>query len=207
MPRRSDTKKRILFAAIECFAAKSYRACTMQEIAERVGVRASSLYKHYAGKEEILQSILDYFKIHFNMYRTPPGAILEAAKKQPVHTVIPMMFFNFGTDEEQEIMLKIMRIVADLRFENAEIRQVYMSVFIEESREYLYRVFGGLIEQRLLPPFDYPALVIQMIGFTHLVLNLRIMQVDTKKEIELRFQEGIAWFARYVELALAPPQP
>lgn len=46
-------------AAVEVFAVKGYAAATVQEVADRVGVRKASLYKHIDSKEDLLFWILD----------------------------------------------------------------------------------------------------------------------------------------------------
>jgi AcrR family transcriptional regulator len=62
MPRASATdtpvtEQRILDAAVELFYERGYHATTMRDIASAVGIKAGSLYNHYAGKQEILLRI------------------------------------------------------------------------------------------------------------------------------------------------------
>ena len=53
------TKERILDEALTLFAEKGYDGTSMDLIAERVGIKGPSLYKHYKGKEEILNVLID----------------------------------------------------------------------------------------------------------------------------------------------------
>ena len=55
-PRTAD---RILDAAEELFAAKGFEGSSMSEIADRVAIRAPSLYKHYGSKEKIYEAVLE----------------------------------------------------------------------------------------------------------------------------------------------------
>ncbi len=57
--REGSTKQRILAEAKRLFAAHGYGSTGMDRLAEAVGIRAPSLYKHYAGKEAILLAILE----------------------------------------------------------------------------------------------------------------------------------------------------
>jgi AcrR family transcriptional regulator len=50
--RRTDA--RILDAATRLFYEKGYHASTMREVAAAVGIKAGSLYNHYAGKSDLL---------------------------------------------------------------------------------------------------------------------------------------------------------
>ncbi|WP_327588691.1 TetR family transcriptional regulator [Nonomuraea sp. NBC_00507] len=51
------TPRRILAAARAQFAARGYRATSMQAIAERVGITKAALYYHFAAKDEILHRL------------------------------------------------------------------------------------------------------------------------------------------------------
>ena len=51
------TERRILEAATVQFYEKGYHATTMREVAAAVGIKAGSLYNHYASKEELLHRI------------------------------------------------------------------------------------------------------------------------------------------------------
>lgn len=48
------TSQRILEVALEQFYDRGYHATTMRDIAGGVGIKAGSLYNHYASKQEIL---------------------------------------------------------------------------------------------------------------------------------------------------------
>lgn len=49
-----DTADRILSAAMQLWAEKGYEAATMRELARRVGMGASTLYRSFESKEAIV---------------------------------------------------------------------------------------------------------------------------------------------------------
>ncbi len=53
------TKERILDEALTLFSQNGYDGTSVEQIAEKVGIKAPSLYKHYKGKEDILNAIID----------------------------------------------------------------------------------------------------------------------------------------------------
>ena len=55
--KRSKRKQDIYSAAVQLFREKGYAAASMRDIADRVGLEASSLYSHIGSKEEILTDI------------------------------------------------------------------------------------------------------------------------------------------------------
>ncbi|MER6007053.1 helix-turn-helix domain-containing protein [Nonomuraea angiospora] len=54
----SDTRLRIIEAARELFTAQTYRAASMRDVAERVGISKPSLYHHFRSKGEILDCLV-----------------------------------------------------------------------------------------------------------------------------------------------------
>ena len=56
---QSTTKDRILETALNLFAHQGYMATSMNDIAAQLGITKAALYKHYTGKQEILDRIVD----------------------------------------------------------------------------------------------------------------------------------------------------
>ncbi|WP_188187426.1 TetR/AcrR family transcriptional regulator [Nonomuraea sp. SYSU D8015] len=73
-----DTRSRIIATARELFTTQTYRAASMRDIAERVGITKPSLYHHFRSKSEILASLVG-----------PPveqlDAAVRAAAAAPTH--------------------------------------------------------------------------------------------------------------------------
>ena len=53
-----DTKQRILDEALTLFSEKGYANVFVNDIAEKVGIKAPSLYKHYKNKQAIFDAII-----------------------------------------------------------------------------------------------------------------------------------------------------
>jgi AcrR family transcriptional regulator len=56
----SHRKIELIEGAAEVFARAGYHGCSMREIAERIGMRQSSIYHHFRSKDEILGAICTY---------------------------------------------------------------------------------------------------------------------------------------------------
>lgn len=63
-------KNSIKVAAINIFHAKGYFATSINEIAQAVGIRKSSIYHHYGSKEDLLFEILQESMVHLQQELT-----------------------------------------------------------------------------------------------------------------------------------------
>nr|MCR4735058.1 TetR/AcrR family transcriptional regulator [Treponema sp.] len=54
-----STKEKILESSLTLFSKQGYDGTSVEQIAQAVGIKAPSLYKHFKGKEEILNAIID----------------------------------------------------------------------------------------------------------------------------------------------------
>lgn len=59
------TRERILDSALSLFAERGYDGVGVDLIAEKAGLKGPSLYKHFKGKEEILDTIIDKVEIYY----------------------------------------------------------------------------------------------------------------------------------------------
>ena len=60
-----STKEKILDAALTLFAENGYNGTSVEQIAKAVGIKAPSLYKHYKGKEDILNALIDSAEVRY----------------------------------------------------------------------------------------------------------------------------------------------
>ena len=58
-PRSQRTRGRILEAAARAFAAGGYAKTTVEEIAAGAGISKALVYRHFEGKEDVLQAVLE----------------------------------------------------------------------------------------------------------------------------------------------------
>ena len=62
------TRDRILNDALTLFADNGYDGTSVEEIAEKVGIKAPSLYNHFKGKEDILNALIDMAEARYEEF-------------------------------------------------------------------------------------------------------------------------------------------
>ncbi|MGW0480401.1 TetR/AcrR family transcriptional regulator [Nonomuraea sp. NPDC003214] len=116
-----DTRQRILEAARDLFAAQTYRAASMRDVAERVGISKPSLYHHFRSKSEILDSLV-----------TPPIDELEAAIRAAESAPA-------GTDVRRDLLAGCLDVMLAHRRTMALLLRD-ASVYADESAQVISRV-------------------------------------------------------------------
>lgn len=76
-----DKKEEILLAAYKHFSRRGYNV-SMSDIAKSVGIKAPSIYSHFSGKDEIVQTLIErdierYYEFLGDVYKPQQGATLE----------------------------------------------------------------------------------------------------------------------------------
>ena len=56
---KSDTKQRLIDAAMDLFSTKGYDGTSVDEIAEYIGIKGPTIYKYFKGKEALLEALMN----------------------------------------------------------------------------------------------------------------------------------------------------
>ncbi|UUX34789.1 TetR/AcrR family transcriptional regulator [Fundicoccus culcitae] len=147
-----STKERITYAALQLFAEKGYQTVTVKEIADKVNIKAPSLYKHFKNKQEIFTSCKDLFyhrmhEVHDQLHMpdsTRPAFAYQSATTQKIIEIAENLFEFYLTDEVAANFRKILLIE---RYHNKELNQMYEEIFIDGAIDYEEKVFAELVEQ------------------------------------------------------------
>ncbi|WP_052307115.1 TetR/AcrR family transcriptional regulator [Acetobacterium woodii] len=82
---KRNTREIILEKALDLFSIKGYQSVTVKEIANLVGIKDSSLYKHFPNKQAIYDTLLtrmnEKFEATVAFYRLPQGEIESVARE------------------------------------------------------------------------------------------------------------------------------
>lgn len=96
------TKERIFDTAVQLFQALGYENVGIRNIALNVGIKAASIYNHFAGKEEILSSIYDYYEEHFYENRTSLEDAKNVLKTGTAEEIANLLFYTFEYGDQKK---------------------------------------------------------------------------------------------------------
>lgn len=147
----ANNKEKILYSAIELFSRKGYSRVSMREIAGTVGIKASSIYNHYAGKEAILEEIMLFFRqqLHKQVYPS-----FDTGDHLDVHEFIRQITAANDTFFSDPLYARIASIILREQFQNEKIRLMLLEELIRRPREIISSYFERLIRAGKMRAFD-----------------------------------------------------
>ncbi|HML47714.1 MAG TPA: TetR/AcrR family transcriptional regulator [Clostridia bacterium] len=144
------TKREILDKALMLFSVYGYTAVSVRTLARAVGIRESSIYHHYDGKDAILQALLDraialtqIWKDRFNRALADVRIVEEEA------------FIKAGLDYVLGFLLDkdVYPLISMLRHEkphNEKAAMIHRNLMFGLPLSHHFQVFSALIERGLL---------------------------------------------------------
>lgn len=147
-----NTKERILEVSLELFAQSGYLGTSMSDIAHQLGITKSALYKHYAGKQEILNSIVekmsktDYEQAEkYEMPETEPdgfdSSYITSIEKIGDYSVAQ---FDYWTKDKFAANFRKMLVLEQYR--DSQIGQLYHNYLATGPAAYMAAIFRRLTD-------------------------------------------------------------
>ncbi|MDF2512274.1 MAG: hypothetical protein K0S04_2140 [Herbinix sp.] len=137
-----NTKERILNEALSLFSVKGYDGVSMSDIAETVGIKAASIYKHYSGKEDIFNSIVKSFEERTESIFNP---VLDDDSKYmniSLELLIGMIKQTFQIYASDPFLSKCRKLFMISSYGWPEIGDVYAKYFITIPMQYQAGLFA-----------------------------------------------------------------
>lgn len=153
----TGTKKEIFKSAITLFMNKGFENVSIKNIAEHVGISQSAMYNHFKSKQELLNTIYDFYCYYNIVDRKKMGEIEPILHKGSLMDIMGCLWYEFKYQEEMNNIVKIIfqRIAID---KNAQ--RVAQSLIVDEGVRFVEKVFNRAIEIGRLAPFDVHSMAV-----------------------------------------------
>ena len=174
-----DTKHRILDEALTLFSEKGYANVYVSDIAERVGIKAPSLYKHYRNKRAIFDAIIDEMNHRFEQQAqalsisgTDPTADAEVYKNMDEEHLIKLgndLFRYYLHDSYTKRFRKMLTLE---QFQDQELARVYSKQYFDMPLSYQGMLLGLMVSQGLLVTGNVPIMTLQFYAPIYMLLTV-----------------------------------
>lgn len=174
-----NTKKRILDAALTLFAENGYGNVYVGQIAEAVGIKAPSLYKHYKSKQDIFNAILDEMKNNYdkqasalnmngNDANTDAGIFSTVSEDELVKMGVGL-FSYFLHDE---YACKFRKMLTIEQFRDAELAELYTKQYVDGPLSCQSTMFHMLYAGGILRKNDTDVMALHFYAPIYMLLTL-----------------------------------
>lgn len=186
---KRNTKEIILFKSLKLFADNGYDGVTVRDIAAEVGIKQSSLYKHYKSKQEIFDTLVDTMQARFEdasaLFQLPNGELQEIAKKyatggSKILKKISSEIFHFYLKDPYASQFRKMLSIE--KYRNGDINRIYREVYIDTAISYQAVLFEEMIKQGFMRQANPEVMALQFFAPIFLLLNKYDGIVEKEKE-------------------------
>lgn len=150
--REKNTKEKILEEALKLFAQSGYMGTSMNEIAAKLGVTKAALYKHYASKQEILDSIVERMN-QMDMerakeYEMPEGdmeKVIAGYKSTALDKIREFTKVQFLHWTEEEFSSCFRKMLTLEQYRDPQMAKLYQNYLADGPLSYIETVFSGML--------------------------------------------------------------
>lgn len=175
-----DTKQRILDCSLALFSEKGFRGVSIREIAKAVGIKESSIYNHYAGKQAIIEEICSRFSQSLAFAHPPLARVEEMLAGMRPREVFRAFILSYGGSIDPQ-MGQMAKIVFSEQFHQETVRRIFLEQFVENSAAYYDQVLSLMMQKGRIRPCD-TGLVAHLFNNEQLSLSMQFAQCQTKEE-------------------------
>lgn len=151
---KRNTREVILEKSLNLFSVKGYQGVTVKEIAKAVGVKDSSLYKHFESKQAIYDTLLQRMNEKFEetvaLYQLPQGEMSAIAREYGRNDLIWLkraceaVFLFFFKDPQASRFRKMLIIE---QYQNRNAADTLQSWFIDNAIRFQTNLFAEMMRQ------------------------------------------------------------
>ena len=184
------TKERIIDESLTLFSTNGFKGTSVKNIADAVGIKDASLYKHFKSKQEILDTIVETMRKHIenmsNALGLPTDDDMSTSAEVYARFDEAMLvefcskiFLFYLTDS---YISRFWRMGTIEQFKNPPVYEVFSKLFLEDSIAYQTELFAEMIKKNIF--IDAAPQVMAMYFYSPIFFLLSKYANTTGKEEE-----------------------
>ena len=152
----SDTKERILEAALEMFSQNGYAGTNIRELSASLGLVKSGVYKHYESKEAIWNALLDQMIAYYGERFGSPEHLPPVPDSPEALIRLTMHMVDITVHDEKIIMTR--KVLTLEQYRDVRARELATKHFLTGLTEIFTRIFAGMMDEGFIRRDD-PAML------------------------------------------------
>ncbi|MCR4618003.1 MAG: TetR/AcrR family transcriptional regulator [Lachnospiraceae bacterium] len=180
-----STKEKILDAALTLFSENGYDGTSVEQIANIVGIKAPSLYKHYKGKEDILNALIDSAEEWYEEMFGSEKNIGKIPQSREEFIEVTMRRISFTISDP--LIRKTRMLLVQEQFRNERISEVTTRHQLDGVQRMFVKIIKGMMDEGLIKKDDPKLLAVELTA----PAVLQIARSDRQPQCEKECMESI----------------
>ncbi|MCR4598692.1 MAG: TetR family transcriptional regulator [Acetatifactor sp.] len=184
-----NTKQRIMDEALTLFSEKGYANVFVGDIAERVGIKAPSLYKHYKNKQAIFDAIIEEMNRRFEEKAGMLHIAGNDARKDAViyqdmseESMIQLGISLFQYYLHDDYTKRFRKMLTIEQFHDKELASVYMKQYYDDPLSYQGMLLGMLVAQGILQTENVQVMTLHFYAPLYMLLTACDREPEREEE-------------------------
>ena len=181
MLNKNSTREKILKSALNMFSEKGYDGVGVDLIAEKCGLKGPSIYKHFKGKEEILDVLIsnleDYYNEKFGFEQN------NVKIPDSMDELIANAFEQINFTMNDESIKKTRKLLTLEQFRNKKIAKIASTHICEGISNLYCIIFQKMMDKKVINKTDARMLSIEFVYPVSILIQTCDREPERKDEI------------------------
>lgn len=188
----NTTKSKILEEALVLFAENGYKGTNLRDLAARLGLSKSALYKHYTSKEAIWNALLDKMEAYYaerfgSVEHMPPQ---PKSGEELLKLALGQIYFT--VHDEQIILTR--KLLLTEQFHDDRVCRLATKHFLEGTKNMFRMIFEGMMEDGLMKKDNPEILAFAFTAPVTSLIQLCTREPEKQEEVMKRAEDFIRYF-------------
>ena len=185
------TKEKKLDEALTLLAENGYDGTSVEQIAGIVGIKAPSLYKHYKGKEDILNALIDSAEVRYEEMFGSENNIGKVPQSQEEFIKVTLKRISFTIKDP--VIRKTRMLLVQEQFRNERISEVTTRHQLDGIQRMFAKIIKGMMDEGIVIDDDPELLAVELTA----PAVLQIARSDRQPQCEEECMEYIEKHLRH----------
>ena len=188
----NTTKSKILDEALVMFAENGYKGTNLRDLAARLGLSKSALYKHYTSKEAIWDALLDKMEAYYAERFGSAEHMPSQPKSGEELLRLAMGQIYFTVHDEQIILTR--KLLLTEQFHDERVCRLATKHFLEGTKNMFRMIFEQMMEEGLMKKDNPEMLAFAFTAPISSLIQLGTREPDKQEDVMKRAEDFIKYF-------------
>ena len=188
----NSTKSRILDEALIVFAENGYKGTNLRDLAARLGLSKSALYKHYESKEAIWNALLDRMEAYYGERFGSVEHMPEIPKSGEELLRLTMKKIDFTVHDERIILTR--KLLLTEQFHDERVCKLATKHFLVGTQRMFTAIFGAMMAEGIMKKGDPEMLAVMYTSPVTSLIQLCTREPERQAEVMERCESFLRYF-------------